>query len=191
MAAKDPTQKAKLTLRAIENSMTTDVTDDYYVRPKTQKCLTMKDLAAEMVALSTRQEDPAEVESTGNSMFQRMMWFLSAGYSISTPMGVIRLNAKGNLRKSELLSAPDRSRILLDLSLSMSAEMRRMLDEVELDVEIQQSATGPVLIGITSGFNAENPERAAKGEGVPITPGQPCVIRGKRIKVGGRVRFNP
>lgn len=146
MAAKDPTQKAKLTLRAIENSMTTDVTDDYYVRPKTQKCLTMKDLAAEMVALSTRQEDPAEVESTGNSLFQRMMWFLSAGYSISTPMGVIRLNAKGNLRKSELLSAPDRSRILLDLSLSMSAEMRRMLNEVELDVEIQQSATGPVLL---------------------------------------------
>ena len=79
MAAKDPTQKAKLTLRVIENSMTTDVTDDYYVRPKTQKCLTMKDLAAEMVALSTRQEDPAEVESTGNSLFQRMMWFLSAG----------------------------------------------------------------------------------------------------------------
>lgn len=39
----------------------------------------MKDLAAEMVALSTRQEDPAEVESTGNSLFQRMMWFLSAG----------------------------------------------------------------------------------------------------------------
>lgn len=145
----------------------------------------MKDLAAEMVALSTRQEEPAEVESTGNSLFQRMMWFLSAGYSISTPMGVIRLNAKGNLRKSELLSAPDRSRILLDLSLSMSAEMRRMLNEVELDVEIQQSATGPVLIGITSGFNAKNPERAAKGEGVPITPGQPCVIRGKRIKVGG------
>lgn len=107
-----------------------------------------------MVALSTRQEDPAEVESTGNSLFQRMMWFLSAGYSISTPMGVIRLNAKGNLRKSELLSAPDRSRILLDLSLSMSAEMRRMLNEVELDVEIQQSTTGPVLIGITSGFNA-------------------------------------
>lgn len=35
MAAKDPTQKAKLTLRATENSMTTDVTDDYYVRPKT------------------------------------------------------------------------------------------------------------------------------------------------------------
>lgn len=29
-----------------------------------------------------------------------------------------------------------------------------MLNEVELDVEIQQSATGPVLIGITSGFNA-------------------------------------
>ena len=42
-----------------------------------------------------------------------------------------------------------------------------------------------MLIGITSGFNAKNPERAAKGEGVPITPGQPCVIRGKRIKVGG------
>ena len=33
MATKEPTQKAKLTMRAIENTLSTDVDKDYYLRP--------------------------------------------------------------------------------------------------------------------------------------------------------------
>ena len=46
MAAKAPTQKAKLALKAIPYSITTDVKNDYYVSPKIQKNLSMDDLAA-------------------------------------------------------------------------------------------------------------------------------------------------
>ena len=44
MATKEPTQKAKLTMRAIENTLSTDVDKDYYLRPKLQKCLSLDGL---------------------------------------------------------------------------------------------------------------------------------------------------
>ena len=185
MATKSPTQKAKLTLRAIYLSLTKEVTNDYYVRPKLQKCLTMRDLATELAALSSRQEDPEEVERIGNALIRRMIWFLSSGYSVSTPMGVFRPTAKGTLLENELASAPDRDRITLGVNYSMSEEMRQALESAEIDVEIQKSTTGPQLISVTSAYNAEHPKQASDGLGVPITPGQTCIITGKNIKVGG------
>lgn len=62
--AKEPTQKAKLSLKALELSLTTDVTNDYYLQPKLQKCLNMDDIAREVAALSTRQEDEADIART-------------------------------------------------------------------------------------------------------------------------------
>ncbi|MDM8338585.1 hypothetical protein [Mediterranea massiliensis] len=47
MATKEPTQKAKLALKAIPYNITTDVDNDYYISPKMQKNLTIDDLAAE------------------------------------------------------------------------------------------------------------------------------------------------
>ncbi len=52
--AKEPTQKAKLSLKALELTLTKDVTNDYYLMPKLQKCLDMADLAREVAAMSTR-----------------------------------------------------------------------------------------------------------------------------------------
>ncbi len=48
MSTKEPTQKAKFLLKALELSLTTDVKDDYYLQPKLQKCLSLDDLAAEV-----------------------------------------------------------------------------------------------------------------------------------------------
>ena len=59
--AKDPTQKAKLSLKALDLALTTDVTNDYYLQPKLQKCLSLDDLAREVAALSTRQEDAEDI----------------------------------------------------------------------------------------------------------------------------------
>ena len=36
-----------------------------------------------------------------------------------------------------------------------------------------------------SAQDAQNPEAAARGEGVPVSAGQACIIKGKHIKVGG------
>lgn len=185
MAAKEPTQKAKLQLKALELALTTDVKDDCYLQPKLQKCLNMDDLAAEVAALSTRQEDPEEIARTGRDLMRRMMWYLSAGYSISTPMGYFRPTAQGVFMESELNESIDRSRLTLGVKYSMSEEMRQALEDAEIDVEIQKAVSGPQLFSVVSAQDAEHPEAVTKGEGVPVTGGQATIIKGKNIKVGG------
>lgn len=179
------TQKAKLSLKALELSYTTDVTNDYYLQPKLQKCLSMDDLAAEVAAMSTRREDATDVARIGNELMERMMWFLSSGYSISLPVGYFRPTAQGVFMESELVSAPDRTRLKLGVSYSMSSQMRQALEEAEVDVEIQKAATGPQLYAVVSTYDAENPSAVTRGEGVAISSGQTCIIKGKNIKVGG------
>lgn len=183
--AKDPTQKAKLALKAIPLAITTDVKDDYFVSPKIQKNLSMDDLAAEVAALSTRQEDAEDIARTGNALLRRMMWYLSSGYSISTELGSFRVTAKGVLLEQELVDAPDRSRITLGVSYSMSDAMRQALADAELDIEIQKSAVGPQLYAVVSAHDADHPDAVTRGESVPVSAGQMCVIKGRKIKVGG------
>lgn len=183
--AKDPTQKAKLTLKALDLALTQDITNDRYLQPKLQKCLNMHDLASEVAALSTRQEDVDEIARTGNLLLGRMMWFLSSGYSISTVLGYFRPTSQGVFLESELTSAPDRKRLKLGVAYSMSQEMREALANAEIDVEIQKSVSGPQLFMVVSAQDAQNPAAAARGEGVAISGGQACIIKGKNIKVGG------
>lgn len=183
--AKDPTQKAKLTLKALDLTLTQDITNDRYLQPKLQKCLNMHDLASEVAALSTRQEDVEEIARTGNLLLSRMMWFLSSGYSISTVLGYFRPTSQGVFLESELTSAPDRKRLKLGVAYSMSQEMRQALADAEIDVEIQKSISGPQLFTVVSAQDAQNPAAAARGEGVPVSAGQTCIIKGKNIKVGG------
>ena len=185
MATKEPTQKAKLPLRALPLSFTTDETKDYYLRPKLQKCLNLDDLAAEVAALSTRQEDPDDIARTGRQLMQRMMWYLSSGYSLTLPIGYFRPTVQGVFMESELNAAPDRERLTLSVSYSMSREMRQALDEAEIDVEILKSAGGPQLFSVVSAQDAQNPDAATRSEGIPIEAGQTCIIRGRNLKVGG------
>lgn len=186
MATKEPTQKAKFQLRALELSITTDVKDDYYLQPRLQKCLNLDDLAAEVSALSTRQEDPEDIARIGRQLMQRMMWFLSSGYSISLPVGYFRPTAQGVFIESELSEGIDRSRLTLGVAYSMSGEMRQALADAEVDVLVHKSAVGPQLYAVVSAHDAEHPEAATRGEGVPVSPGQTCIIKGKNIKVGGQ-----
>ena len=185
MATKDPTQKAKLPLRALPLSFTTDETKDYYLRPKLQKCLNLDDLADEVAALSTRQEDPEDIARTGRQLMQRMMWYLSSGYSVTLPIGYFRPSVQGVFMESELNVSPDRERLTLAVVYSMSKEMREALAEAEIDVEILKSASGPQLFSVISAQDAQNPEAATRGEGVPIEAGQTCIIKGRNLKVGG------
>ncbi len=185
MAAKEPTQKAKLALKAIPYSITSSTNNDYYVTPKIQKNLNIEDLAAEVAALSTRQEDPDDIARVGKALLRRMMWYLSSGYSISTELGNFRVTAKGVLMEQELVDAPDRSRISLGVSYSMSDAMREALAESELDIEIQKAAVGPQLYSVVSGHDANNPDAVTRGESVPVSAGQVCIIKGKNLKVGG------
>ena len=145
----------------------------------------MHDLASEVAALSTRQEDVEEIARTGNLLLSRMMWFLSSGYSISTVLGYFRPTSQGVFLESELTSAPDRKRLKLGVAYSMSQEMRQSLADAEIDVEIQKSISGPQLFTVVSAQDAQNPAAAARGEGVAISAGQTCIIKGKNIKVGG------
>ena len=185
MATKEPTQKAPFRLKAQELYMTTDVTNDYYLQPELVKCLGVDDIAAEVAALSTRQEDPEDIARTLRQCMQRMIWYLSSGYSVSTPLGYFRPTAQGIFLESELNEALDRTRLSLGVKYSMGEEMRRALDEAEIAVDVQKAVSGPQLYAVVSGRDAENPEAATRGEGTPVSAGQTCVIKGRNIKVGG------
>ena len=185
MATKDPTQKAKLPLRALPLSFTTDETKDYYLRPKLQKCLNLDDLADEVAALSTRQEDPEDIARTGRQLMQRMMWYLSSGYSVTLPIGYFRPSVQGVFMESELNVSPDRERLTLAVVYSMSKEMREALAEAEIDVEILKSASGPQLFSVISAQDAQNPEAATRGEGVPKVGGEGSEIGVTLTRVDG------
>ena len=185
MATKEPTQKAKLAMRAQEHVLSADTENDYYLQPILQKCLNMDDLAAEVAALSTRQEDPEDIARIGRQLMQRMMWFLSSGYSVSLPIGYFRPTAQGVFMKDELNAAPDRSRLKLGVAYSMSVAMRNALADADLSVDIQKAATGPQLYAVVSGPDAQNPAAVTRGEGTPIAAGQTCILKGKNIKSGG------
>lgn len=183
--AKEPTQKAKLSLKALELTLTKDVTNDYYLMPKLQKCLDMADLAREVAAMSTRQEDEDEIKRIGNLLMKRMVWYLSSGYSLSTVLGYFRPTVNGVLLEPELATAPSRDRIKLGISYSMSQDMRQALAETELDVEIQKATSGPQLYSVVSAQDALHPDAATRGQGVPVSAGEACIIKGKNLKVGG------
>ena len=185
MVTKDPTQKSKLLLQAIELSISSEESKELYVRPVLQKCLTMEEIAAEVAVLSSRNEDASEVTRTGNLIFERMMWYLSSGYSVSTKMGSFRLTIKGTLQESELSSAPNPEKLTFGIAYTMSKEMRDELSDVEINAKILAPEVGPQLFSVVSGFDNDHPDEVAKGKGVPVTPGQLCIIRGRNIKVGG------
>lgn len=181
----EPTQKAKLTLRAQDLALTTDVTNDYYLTVKLQRCLSLEDIAREVAAMSTRQEDEDEIARLMRRSMQVMTWFLSSGYSVTTPIGYLRPTVNGVLLESELTGSPNRDRIKLGISYSMSEEMRKALADAELDVEILKATVGPQLYSVVSVQDAQNPEAVTRGEGVGVQPGENCIIKGKRLKVGG------
>ena len=184
MATKEPTQKPPFKLKAQELKLT-EQTNDYYLQPELVKCLGVDDIAAEVAALSTRQEDPEDIARTLRQCMQRMIWYLSSGYSVSTPLGYFRPTAQGIFLESELNEALDRTRLSLGVKYSMGEEMRRALDEAEIAVDVQKAVSGPQLYAVVSGRDAENPEAATRGEGTPISAGKTCVLKGRNIKVGG------
>ena len=179
------TQKAKLSLRAQELALTKDIKDDYYLTVKLQKCLSLKEIAEEVAAMSTRQEEAEEVERITKRSMEVMEWFLSAGYSISTPMGYFRPTVSGVMLESELVGSPNRDCLSLGVSYSMSEGMRQALADAELDVEIQKAAVGPQIYQVLNIQDAQNPDAITRGEGTGITAGENCVIKGKKLKVGG------
>ena len=184
MATKEPTQKPPFKLKAQELKLT-EQTNDYYLQPELVKCLGVDDIAAEVAALSTRQEDPEDIARTLRQCMQRMIWYLSSGYSVSTPLGYFRPTAQGVFLESELNEALDRSRLELGVKYSMGEEMRQALEEADIAVTVTKAASGPQLYSVVSGQDAENPEAATRGEGTPINAGKTCVLKGRNIKVGG------
>lgn len=183
-------QRAKLVLKALLNLLTKDVTNDYYFTVKTQKSLSLTDLAQEVAATHGHQ-NAAEVEMLTREVLELASWYLSCGYTVTTPLGYFRTNVSGTALESELNAAPDRSRLKLSVGYTMSDTMRQALAEAEIDVEIDKAKTGPQLYTVVSAHDAQNPAAVTRGEGVPVSGGEQCIIKGKNLKVGGPADSKP
>ena len=183
-------QRAKLVLKAILNLLTKDVTNDYYFTVKTQKSLSLADLAQEVAATHGHQ-NAAEVEMLTREVLELAAWYLSCGYTVTTPLGYFRTTVSGTALDSELNAAPDRSRLKLGVSYTLSEAMRQALADAEIDVEIDKVKTGPQLYAVVSAQDAQNPGAVTRGEGVPVSGGEQCIIKGKNLKVGGPAEAKP
>lgn len=73
----------------------------------------------------------------------------------------------------------------MGVSYSMSEGMRQALADAELDVEIQKAAVGPQIYQVLNIQDMQNPDAMTSGEGTGIAAGENCVIKGKKLKVGG------
>ena len=177
-------QRAKLVLKARENLLTKDVKNDYYLTVKSQRTLTLSDLAKEVAATHGHQNQ-SEVEMLTRETLELAAWYLSNGFGITTPLGYYHTTVSGTLLNNELNAAPDRSKLKLGISYAMSAIMRQFLTDAELDVEIDKAKVGPQLFAVVSAQDAQHPDAATRGESMPVAAGETCVIKGRNLKVGG------
>lgn len=182
-------QRAKLVLKARENLLTKDVKNDYYLTVKSQRTLTLADLAKEVAATHGHQNQ-SEVEMLTRETLELAAWYLSNGFGVTTPLGYYHTTVSGTLLDSELNAAPDRSKLKLGISYAMSDLMRQSLTEAELDVEIDKAKTGPQLFSVVSAQDAQHPDAATRGESVPVASGEACIIKGRNLKVGGPAEAN-
>lgn len=182
-------QQAKLVLKARENLLTKDIKNDYYLTVKSQRTLTLADLAKEVAATHGHQNQ-SEVEMLTRKTLELAAWYLSNGFGITTPLGYYHTTVSGSLLDSELSAAPDRSKLKLGISYAMSDLMRQFLTEAELDLEIDKAKTGPQLFSVVSAQDAQHPDAATRGNSVPVAAGEACIIKGRNLKVGGPAEAN-
>ena len=182
-------QRAKLVLKARENLLTKDIKNDYYLTVKSQRTLTLADLAKEVAATHGHQNQ-SEVEMLTRKTLELAAWYLSNGFGITTPLGYYHTTVSGSLLDSELSAAPDRSKLKLGISYAMSDLMRQFLTEAELDLEIDKAKTGPQLFSVVSAQDAQHPDAATRGNSVPVAAGEACITKGRNLKVGGPAEAN-
>lgn len=182
-------QRAKLVLKARENLLTKDVKNDYYLTVKSQRTLTLADLAKEVAATHGHQNE-SEAEMLAREILELGAWYLSNGFGITTPLGYHHATVSGTLLDSELNAAPDRTKLKFGVSYAMSDLMRKCLDEAELDLEIDKAKTGPQLFSVVSAQDAQHPDAATRGDSVPVAAGEACILKGRNLKVGGPAEAN-
>ena len=182
-------QRAKLVLKARENLLTKDIKNDYYLTVKSQRTLTLADLAKEVAATHGHQNQ-SEVEMLTRETLELAAWYLSNGFGITTPLGYHHATVSGTLLDSELNAAPDRTKLKFGISYAMSDLMRKFLDEAELDLEIDKAKTGPQLFSVVSAQDAQHPDAATRGDSVPVAAGEACILKGRNLKVGGPAEAN-
>lgn len=182
-------QRAKLVLKARENLLTKDVKNDFYLTVKSQRTLTLADLAKEVAATHGHQNE-SEAEMLAREILELGAWYLSNGFGITTPLGYHHATVSGTLLDSELNAAPDRTKLKFGISYAMSDLMRKCLDEAELDLEIDKAKTGPQLFSVVSAQDAQHPDAATRGDSVPVAAGEACILKGRNLKVGGPAEAN-
>lgn len=182
-------QRAKLVLKARENLLTKDVKNDFYLTVKSQRTLTLADLAKEVAATHGHQNE-SEAEMLAREILELGAWYLSNGFGITTPLGYHHATVSGTLLDSELNAAPDRTKLKFGVSYAMSDLMRKCLDEAELDLEIDKAKTGPQLFSVVSAQDAQHPDAATRGDSVPVAAGEACILKGRNLKVGGPAEAN-
>ena len=182
-------QRAKLVLKARENLLTKDVKNDFYLTVKSQRTLTLADLAKEVAATHGHQNE-SEAEMLAREILELGAWYLSNGFGITTPLGYHHATVSGTLLDSELNAAPDRTKLKFGISYAMSDLMRKFLDEAELDLEIDKAKTGPQLFSVVSAQDAQHPDAATRGDSVPVAAGEACILKGRNLKVGGPAEAN-
>lgn len=169
-----------LSLMAYENNLTKDITDDYYLRAKTEKkSLGTKEIAEEVAARQGKYE-AGEIEMLMNVMMEVMADAVSSGYIVSTPLCMIQPTATGVVMKADLSKAPDPKVVKVYASCTQGALLRQAMGRTKLEIFTQPAVVGPLLNGaVSTRTEADGTTRAR------LEAGEMCMLTGRNLKLAG------
>lgn len=175
------TYKMDLELRAYENTLTTDVTNDYVPKVVTQSdSLTLTHISEDVAARSGKFES-TEVNSMLEMAFDEMARAVASGYCISTPLFQVKPMASGVILRNELSLPVDRERVRVYASFCQGRGMRAAMDEAHLVLSLQPAPVGPYIADMTStAFEAGSTTTR-----VPMEGGKMALVTGRGIAVRG------
>ena len=169
-----------LNLKAYPNDLTPDIDSDSVVKVDTQtQSLTLDDLA-EMAAARIGCEESL-ARSVAQVAMEEAARAVASGFCVSTPLCYVQPMASGVLMEEELSQPVDREQVKVYGSFRQGPALKEAMEKARLKLYLQPASTGPYIAGMVSAMQAS----AAKGETVPMLPGEMVVINGQRLKVVG------
>jgi len=160
---------------AYPNELTKDVLNDYYVLHEPVGTLTEADIIRrlERKQIATNNVNgPAFIKTFHNECILAA----SEGYKVHTSLCYISIGIKGVVFKHQLGRKIPADQLNVRMNCAQSAEARRAIKNISVQVAEQSAATGPVVQSV------ENPLRREAGK---LNVGAMVLIQGMRLAIQG------
>lgn len=159
----------------------TERPDDFYLRAKTMPDTIDLHAVARETALRLDGKNEDEVYTLLNAAESVKCDALSSGYIVATPTALMQPCASGTVLKADLSKAPDRTKVKVYATLSMSPALRQSMEACQLEIFTQPAVVGPLLNGAVAATRTTADGATTR---VPL-PGKNITLTGRNLKLAG------